>query len=72
MVIKAAVLDGDNRMYEIRREIAGGEFVALEHATGGEGLVVLRLDQQRRCSRLDNKPAVIWNGCEAIEEISKG
>jgi len=57
MFEEPSILDGHNRLGQMRRHIRSRELVALEYAAGGENFALRPFERQSALGCLDLKPA---------------
>ncbi|VUD73772.1 hypothetical protein MET9862_04392 [Methylobacterium symbioticum] len=71
MAVEAPVLDGDDGLGEVGRQVGGGERLAPEDAAGGEDAPVIGLDGERPAARIGRHRAERRQGQEGREHVAE-
>ena len=68
VLVEAPVLDGEDGLRQVIRQIGCCELGTLEHAAGGKGLAVIGFDHQGARGRIDLQAAVQGQGGDAVPD----
>ena len=70
-MIKPAILDRDNRLGQMRRQIRSRQLVSLEHAASGENIALGTFEGQRNLSGFNLKTSADRQRCNAVQRKSE-